>query len=234
MKNFIKRWKEATYSQKSTILITVIIFILTIGISVDWLMTSASFNYRKNYREKNITYWDNLNKGLIQPNTNYSLKNTGITNEWRFKSDKLHFRFNKIPSTSIIDWNIIIMFLIILTNIIATGNASVTTIKNFQLPKDQRSKMPKKQLIRSWLMFISWAILLGTIIYIRKCSTDLDTYTNTKIPIPVTEVMTGFGLLLVVLGGTGIMEKVSMESKELKKSDEKPVEQIENKNSDNQ
>ena len=66
-------------------------------------------------------------------------------------------------------------------------------------------------------MFISWAILLGTIIYIRKCSTDLDTYTNTKIPIPVTEVMTGFGLLLVVLGGTGIMEKVSMESKELKK-----------------
>lgn len=228
-KKLKNKWNALDYSQKSSILISIIIFILCVFISIDWISTSLSFKYRLDYRTKNVKYWDRVSNKEILPNTNYSLTNDGINNEWRFKNDKLHFALNKLPTTSIIDWKPIILFLIILTNVISTGNAAVTSIKNFQMPQQHGEKMPKKQLKRTWFMFSCWAILLITIILIKKCSTDLDTYTETKIPIPIEYIMGGFGSLLVILGGSGVLTKISIAGGNKEKNSSNNDSQQENK-----
>lgn len=226
-----KRWKEGTVSQKSSMLISLVVFLLTIFIVLYWISESLSYKYRYNYRSNNKIYWEKLNSKEITENTNRRLSNDGITSEWGIHNNYLHFFFNKIPDP--IDFTNLIISIWIVTSLITGGNGAVSGIKNFQLPKNVGEKMPNKQIYRAWFYFICWIILLTGAIAVKRFITAMDPYTNTKIPIPEEIIMGGLGTIIVCLSGSNILVKITKTISSSKGIEEvKGEENIENKDTD--
>lgn len=214
IKKIHKRWKEGDLSQKSSMIMSLIVILMVIFIDSYWITESLCFRYRKNYRDKNIMYWKKVNNGELQyPQPQRSLNNDGVNAEWGITNENLHFFCNKNPS--VLDVTPLIIGLMGLTIIITGGNSLVTGVKNLNLPTQNRGKIPDKHIYRAYLYMGCWIFLFLGMLVSKKFLTDWDSYTNTYIPIPVELVFTGFSVLLMALGGGQTFVKITAETKQV-------------------
>lgn len=213
-KKLRNKWSNADLSQKSSMLTSLIIFLLVIFIDIFWVLDGISFTYRKDYIKKNQTFWVTADKNLIYPR---SLKNDGITTEWGISNDKIHFFFNKTPSP--FNFTPIIFGLIILTVSITGGEGLITGMKNMQLPKNTGTKLLDRDICRAWYLMICWGILIIGMVIIKRFLTDIDSITNTKIPIPEEYIWGGFMSVLITLKLSQIGASVSSTNSFIKELD---------------
>lgn len=213
-KKLRNKWSNADLSQRSSMLTSLIIFLLVIFIDIFWILDGVSFTYRKDYIKKNQTFWVTADKNLIYPR---SLKNDGITAEWGISNDKIHFFFNKTPSP--FNFTPIIFGLIILTVSITGGEGLITGMKNMQLPKNTGTKLLDRDIYRAWYLMICWGILIIGMIIIKRFLTDIDSITNTKIPIPEEYIWGGFMSVLITLKLSQIGASVSSTNSFIKELD---------------
>lgn len=213
-KKLRNKWNNADLSQKSSMLTSLIIFLLVIFIDIFWILDGISFTYRKDYIKKNQAFWVTADKNLIYPR---SLKNDGITAEWGIPNDKIHFFFNKTPSP--FNFTPIIFGLIILTVSITGGEGLVTGMKNMQLPKNTGTKLLDRDICRAWYLMICWGILIIGMVIIKRFLTDIDSITNTKIPIPEEYIWGGFMSVLITLKLSQIGASVSSTNSFIKELD---------------